>query len=241
MVSPSLVSSDVFSFPRPTSFTQPESDEAARGRTLKELVWDKIPNRLRHYPLHDEFKPLVEKFNWDGVSWVLFGPTGSGKTTACVHLVRELLRRGKVNGGADFERAKGIFWTRADAVISAGEDKTDQGAKLLHRAEFSKLMILDDVASSGKALTRVMQARYDNARPVIVTSGALNAGDFSKMAGGDAIVRWFLECGAQRGMVLNAAGTRAKADVRPLSPPTPGTTPTPTRQTTAATNQRCNT
>jgi DNA replication protein DnaC len=209
MADPTLIGPDLFNYPRPASFMEPESDEEVRRRVLTELVWNNVPNRLRDYSLRAEFKQLVTEFSWD-MSWVLLGPTGSGKSTACVHLVRELLRRGKVNGGEDFERAKGIFWTRADAIAAAGEDKTGSGAsKLLHRAEYSKLMILDDVAASsmrGDALTRVLARRYDKGRPVIVTSGALDAQGLTEMVGGEAIVRWLLDSSPKRrrGVILTA-------------------------------------
>ncbi len=203
-----MVDQAMFNIPRPASFVEPESDEAARRRRLKELVWDRVPNRLREHPLRDEFRPLVESFEW-GVSWVLLGPTGSGKSSACVHLIRELLRRGVANGAKDFEAAKSIFWTRADAVTAAGGEKTDEASKLLHRAEYSNLMILDDLAEASKTLLRVVQKRYDAGKPLIVTSGALDGRDLREMVGGDAVVRWLLECGRKRkGVILCAQSMR---------------------------------
>jgi hypothetical protein len=199
-----MVDANLFRIPRPARFVEPESDEQARRQVLREVVWDHIPNRLREHPLREEFKPLVNSFEL-GLSWVLLGPTGSGKSTACVHLVRELLRRGVENGGSDFELAKGIFWTRADAITAAGADKGDQAWKLLHRAQHSKLMVLDDIAETSKTLLRVIQQRYDAGRALVVTSGALDANDLRDRVGGDAPVRWMLECGqGRRGVILRA-------------------------------------
>lgn len=234
MVDPALLN-----FPRPATFVEPEGVEVERRRKLKELVWDRIPKRLIEQPIREEFRSLVDSFDW-GVSWILLGHTGSGKSTACVHLVRELLRRGVTHGGKDFDAAKGIFWTRADEITAAGAEKTDEATKLIHRAQHSKLMILDDVSEAQKTLLRVIQQRYDRGKPVIVTSGALSAKELSEKVGGDAVVRWLLECGgARKGVILTAKSAHsANAGVRPFPRPTPGTTPTLTRQTSTTTRNQ---
>jgi hypothetical protein len=195
---------EAINLPKPATFASPEDPAQERGRRLVELVWDKIPKHLVRQPVRPEFAPLLQRWEW-GVSWVLLGQTGSGKSTACVHLIRELLRRGKVNGGEDFARAKSIFWTRSDAVTQAGGRDDEHSHKLLHRAEFSRLMVLDDVADPSKTLLRIIQQRYDAQRPLIVTCGALDQKSFVNAVGGEAVARWILECGGVRkGVMLRA-------------------------------------
>ncbi|MBK9496868.1 MAG: ATP-binding protein [Xanthomonadales bacterium] len=178
--------------PVPENYEQEE-----RKRRLTDLVWAHVPKHLIGRTMNDGFRPLLTKFDWTS-SFVLLGPTGSGKSTACVHLVAELLKRGKVNGGKDYEFARSIFWTRADVITKAGGSDEDEAAKLLHRAEWSRLMILDDIATPSKTLLGVIQQRYDRGRPMIVTSGALNPKGFSELVGGEAVTRWILECGGKR-------------------------------------------
>lgn len=197
-----------FTIPAPGAWSEPTTEEDERRAKLRELVWERVPRHLVKQPCHPQYRKLIDRWEW-GVSWVLLGQTGAGKSTACVHLVRHLLRIGVANGGDDFLRAKSIFWTRADAITKAGGADTDEAAKLLHRAEYSRLMILDDLAAPSKTLLGVIQARYDHQRPIIATCGALNAKQFIETVGGEAVSRWILECGGIRhGIILGGEPKR---------------------------------
>lgn len=182
---------------RPATFAPPEDETIERGRKLKELVWDKIPKHLVGQPIAPCYAKLVTNFEW-GSSRILLGETGAGKSTACVHLVRELLRRGKANGGKDFDLARSIFWTRADAITRAGGSDDEESVKLIHRAEYARLVILDDLATTSKTLLGVIQQRYDRGLPIVATSGAMSYSLFTELVGGDAVKRWILECGKTR-------------------------------------------
>lgn len=182
-----------------------ETAESQRGKELVERVWSKVPNHLWKRPLKPEYSALVREFNWT-YSFLLLGATGNGKTTAAIHLVRRLLKEGKVDEEA-FVRAKSIFWARADAITSAGKGDELHNHQVLHRAANARLFILDDLAEASKTIYKVIQARYDNPdpRPIIVTSGASNEKDFASRVGGDAILRWIIECGGvRRGVILGA-------------------------------------
>lgn len=199
--------------PRPHTFVEPEDPSADRGRKLKELVWDKVPRHLIGQPISPRYAPLVSRFDW-GSSWILLGETGAGKSTACVHLVRELLRRGKLNGGKDFDLAKSIFWARSDAITKAGGTDNDESGKLLHRAEWAKLMVLDDLATPSKTLLGVIQQRYDHGLPIVATCGAMTRGLFTELVGGEAVKRWILECGkARKGQVLMSEEAKRLDDI----------------------------
>jgi DNA replication protein DnaC len=198
---------DAIVLPRPARFAEPESEQTVRARKLAELVWSRIPRHLVSQPCRPEYRSLVELFDWQS-SWVLLGKTGVGKSTACVHLVRELLRRGRDNGGRDFVRAKSIFWSRADAITKAGGRDDEEGHKLLHRAEYAQLMILDDLAAPSKTMLGVIQQRYDAKRPIVVTSGAQTPREFTELVGGDAVTRWILECGGVRKGTFLVGGVR---------------------------------
>lgn len=182
------------------------SDAESRFEMLRAHVWDKIPKHLVRRQVNPTFRRLVDEFDWQ-YSWLLLGPTGAGKSTACVHLVRRLLSEGRANGGKQFSMAKSIFWTRADAITHAGGNDELWAHQLLHRAEQAKLLIIDDLADASKTLLRVLQARYDNPdpRPMVVTSGALNARELQQRLQGEAVVRWILESGGVRkGVILGA-------------------------------------
>ncbi|MBK9945630.1 MAG: hypothetical protein IPP12_00385 [Nitrospira sp.] len=199
--------------PRPSTFVEPEDESMERGRKLKELVWDKIPKHLVKQALSPRYAAMVTRFDW-GHSWVLLGETGAGKSTACVHLVRELLRRGKTNGGQDFDLAKSIFWARADAITRAGGSDHDEDGKLLHRAEWAKLMVLDDLSAPSKTLLGVIQQRYDRGLPIVATCGAMTRGQFTELVGGDAVKRWISECGkARKGIVLLSEKAKELDDI----------------------------
>lgn len=182
----------------------PLTTEQERVRDLKDLVWSKIPNHLTKRPLNPTYARLVSDFDWE-YSWLLLGPTGNGKSTAVAYLIQRLLREAKTDDLA-FQRAKSIFWTRADMLTSAGRDESDLAShKILHRAEHAKLLVLDDLADASKTVYRVIQARYDKPKPhpIIVTSGELNPESFARRVGGEAIPRWIIECGGVRkGVVL---------------------------------------
>jgi hypothetical protein len=215
----------IVNIPRPHTFVEPEDESLERGRKLKELVWDHIPKHLIGQPLNLRYAPLVSRFDW-GSSWILLGETGAGKSTACVHLVRELLRRGKVNGGKDFELAKSIFWARSDAITKAGGSDENEAGKLLHRAEWAKLMILDDLATPSKTLLGVIQQRYDRGLPIVATSGAMTRGQLTELVGGDAVKRWLLECGkARKGQVLLSEEAKRLDDAERSARPQQSTRP----------------
>ncbi len=185
-----------------TPITKAEEERAERATVLRERVWDRIPKHLSKFSSSAEFRPFVDNFD-RGVSAILIGPTGSGKSTACVHLVQSLLRKGRDNGGTDYEFARGIFWTRTDSLTVAGGSDSDDAAKLLHRAEFCKFLILDDLASPSKTVLRVIQERYDHQRPMVATNGSTNTRQLQESVGGEAVLRWILECGGlKRGSVF---------------------------------------
>lgn len=199
--------------PRPATFVEPEDESVERGRQLKTLVWDKVPKHLVKQALNPRYAAMVTRFDW-GHSWVLLGETGAGKSTACVHLVRELLRRGKTNGGQDFDLAKSIFWARADAITRAGGSDDDEAGKLLHRAEWAKLMVLDDLSAPSKTLLGVIQQRYDRGLPIVATCGAMTRGLFTELVGGEAVKRWISECGkARKGIVLMSEKAKELDDI----------------------------
>ncbi len=185
-----------------TPITKAEEERTERATVLRERVWERIPKHLSRFELAPAFRRFVNEFD-PKVSAVLIGPTGSGKSTACVHLVQSLLRKGRDNGGAEYQFARGIFWTRTDSLTVAGGSDSDDATKLLHRAEYCKLLILDDLSSPSKTVLRIIQERYDHQRPMVATNGSTNARQLQESVGGEAVLRWILECGGlKRGPVF---------------------------------------
>jgi hypothetical protein len=187
-----------------------ETPDRVRADQLRERVWRQIPKHLIDRPLKPEFQRLVDEFDWTH-SFLLLGHTGAGKSTACVHLVRRLLRDGVKQGGTAFDRAKSIFWTRADTITRAGVGAELSDHQLLHRAKHAKLVIIDDMAEASKTMLGVLQARYDSPdpRPMVVTSGAVDVSELERRLGGEAVVRWILDCGGvKHGVVLHSAAAK---------------------------------
>ena len=194
-----------FQIPAPqewTPITREEEERNERASVLKEKVWLKIPRHLSKFQCHPAYSELVNDYDPER-SYALIGPTGSGKSTACVNLVAKLLRLGRDNGGNDYNFARGIFWVRADAVTNAGGSDDESAERLLHRAEFCRLLILDDFSAPSKTLLRILQQRYDAQRPVVATNGALDSKRFEESIGGEAVMRWLLQCGGiKNGRIL---------------------------------------
>jgi hypothetical protein len=123
-----------------------------------------------------------------------------------VRLVGRLCRKGVDEGGEAFAYAKSIFWARVDELTLAGGARDDEHAvHLLHRAEFARLLILDDMPPEpSKTFMRILQKRYDAGRATGLTCGELNEQALARRMGGAAVLGWLLEGGTGPGRVVIA-------------------------------------
>lgn len=108
---------------------------------------------------------------------VLLGPTGSGKSTAAVHLVRRWLAR--------YEVATSTFFTLASDLADG-----DDGA--LDRAKRVRLLVIDDLGKEidpKNRIFRVLDHRHTRA-PTIITTGIRPEG-LDERFGGATVRRMF--------------------------------------------------
>lgn len=186
-------------------------DYVLRKEVLTRIVWEQVPKHLAKHEPKPGFKPLVDNYRPE-TSHILIGETGAGKSTACVHIVRNLLKKAAVEGGRDFWFARRIYWTRADKVTTAGG--SDGDSEIIRRSETASLLILDDYSVPSKTLLGVLQERFDRQRPLIVTSGAVDMTQLADKLGGAAVVRWILQTGKQDGNQIWLPSGPAKRESR---------------------------
>jgi DNA replication protein DnaC len=102
---------------------------------------------------------------------IFAGPTGCGKTVAVAHLMMSIWGRGLVERRA-WSAAK-LF--KATTIANARRNaKLGQEAEILDEAKQISLLILDDVGQGDdrdSALFEVIDHRYDEQKPSIVTTG----------------------------------------------------------------------
>lgn len=108
---------------------------------------------------------------------VMLGPTGSGKTTAAVHLVRCFLAR--------YEVATSTMFTLASDLADGGDAELD-------RAKRVRLLVIDDLGKEHdprNRIFRVLDHRHTRL-PTIITSG-IRPEDLDERFGGATVRRMF--------------------------------------------------
>lgn len=140
-------------------------------------------------------------------SAALLGPSGIGKTTACVALVHRLIDEEIAaeiaSKGAQppaHVLASGIVWTSARAIVFARRThELGSDPPLLARCIGASILLIDELGSEPHDrdgdLFGVIDARYAQSRPTVITSG-LTAAEFDARYG-TALLRRITERGAK--------------------------------------------
>ena len=181
---------------------------------LKTLLasWDLPPARLSEVASWVREPRLLEatqSWSWGGGGVLLAGPTGAGKTAACLAGVMRLLLAGASGTLDRWERARRIVW--ADAA-ELGQSRRRHGygrgeAPEVVRASRCPLLVLDDLGweADRGTVREVIAARYKRGLPTWTTTGLPVAGERGlEGAYGDAVVRRLVECRGRRGKVVEA-------------------------------------
>ncbi len=172
-------------------FVVPDDDDGARQRQQAEAerkaerhekaakAWRTIPDTYRAHEneLLARCSPIVRARLAKSpitCSAFLFGPTGTGKTTALALLVRRALAEFEASDGKRCAEAPGLLWTTASELALSdrrhplGSDKPP----LLAQAITAPLLVLDEVGiEPSGVIFEILQARYGYRRPVLATSG----------------------------------------------------------------------
>lgn len=147
-----------------------------------------------------DFLDVVLGWRWGHGNLLLLGPTGSGKSTVCAILFRQLLAHGVRHGGEAWERARFMAWFRADDLAEAKrEHPLGKGeAPDMMRASRARLLVLDDAGwdRDPTACSVVLAARYEAGLPTIITSGKTELELIAHY--GAAVVRRMTETGGGR-------------------------------------------
>lgn len=135
-----------------------------------------IPERFRRAPIREDLLREV----LDGGGLYLYGPAGTGKTTAACGVLRGVIRSCseacgdvlRIRRGGIYAKATGILSRYRSAMNGSGETEESVTASLLE----PWLLVVDDMGKerpTGWALSKlyeVIDMRYESVRPVIVTS-----------------------------------------------------------------------
>lgn len=111
-----------------------------------------------------------------GVSWLILGPTGAGKTVAAALAFRRLLAAGVADPGVPWFMAAGASWYDASELARARRGwPLGQGDPPEHeRAARASILFLDDLGQErldDGSVRDVLNARYESERPTVVTTG----------------------------------------------------------------------
>lgn len=160
----------------------------AVSKTLPAWPWARLGNPAWSNKVHHKILTVATVWAWarldkatgnvvPGAGLVLFGPSGSGKSSATLARLVEGIGKVRRYGetGNDLQRLPSILWTtEADLVRDAWND-----AGLVERAKRADILILDELGFSGgdKATGKppvvldVVCARYDRGKPTSATTG----------------------------------------------------------------------
>jgi DNA replication protein DnaC len=140
---------------------------------------------------------LATKWTPAAGSALILGPSGIGKTSAVVALIRRLMEVNRmvvrdVFGVYEYDIGvlKRFVWTTGAEIANArDESRLGDEPLVLHRAKSATLLAIDEVGSepASNNLMEVVDVRYAHHKPTIVTSGK-TVEEFSKRYG-DGLVR----------------------------------------------------
>jgi hypothetical protein len=192
----------------------PPTDAARRFEALREVLATlpaggaKASRSELESRIHPRALRAVSGWRWGGGNLVLLGATGTGKTSAAVHLVRRLCLEAAVDGGEAFERARLIRWQSCRALSGvAAETKLGTGTpEVVTRCQYARLLILNDLGAGDERATleRIIDERYERGWPTVTTTG-LGRVELEH-AFGDAFSRRLFECGSDRGSFVELSG-----------------------------------
>lgn len=111
-----------------------------------------------------------------GTSWLILGPTSAGKTIAASLAFRRVLAVGVEQAGAAWELAAGARWYDASELARArrGWPLGQGDPPEFERAAGATILFLDDLGqerSDDGSLRDVLNERYSETRPTVVTTG----------------------------------------------------------------------
>lgn len=152
---------------------------------------------------------------------LIVGPTGLGKSVACLVVVRRLIveqelriekknrEEGRQDWEADCAPRHRFVWARAFDLANASlEHKLGNGeAEEIKAAKDASFLVLDDIgweskrASGDDAVLQVIAERYDRGLFTLATSGWKVDALVERY--GDAVVRRIVETGGKNGKVLD--------------------------------------
>ena len=146
-----------------------EEQKQNYSRLLDELTESEYTHKARAYV------QKFEQFEKDGIGLLLVGGVGTGKSTLASAIANELLRQGRTVKFTNFSH----IYDRLDTL--KGVERLDYVNKL---ARYS-LLVLDDLGIERETPTmqeivyKVINARYESGRPMIVTTN-ISAEEFKK-------------------------------------------------------------
>jgi hypothetical protein len=141
--------------------------------------WAKLDTRLRN--VVDTWRPVVfdKERPKAGVSMVVFGVSGAGKSTSVWSALRESVRhiRLEVEGGSDFRGWCNVVWVSELQLVA---EQAQRKADLFRKACAADVLILDElghgnghVAPIGQApvIMALLSDRYDQGKTTSATVG----------------------------------------------------------------------
>jgi DNA replication protein DnaC len=159
----------------------------------------KVALELTHEERLEKMRPKLRKWASTyklGKGALLIGPTGVGKTIACVDMIDRLIRCHEGNATPRMLSATSI-----GQMVAYGQVKYDDIMEL----DDIPLLIIDDLGwepeVGAPAIREVLARRYSEGLPTIITSG-WTLEDLRKRYG-DALIRRAIETRGQPGVVID--------------------------------------
>lgn len=162
---------------------------------MPEWAWARFSNHTWLEAVHPKVRAAVREWKPGRDGLALFGPTGTGKTSAIVarlyefsDLVTDGLRAGRRL------RAPRLCWTRdIDLMNARRRHKLGQGeAPEIDAALDAEILVLDDIGRADADLMfEVADGRYTTKKPTVITSGLTTQQVFNRF--GDATFRRLTE------------------------------------------------